>query len=456
MCNPAGIIISFTFSSVPITQEIEEVWDDSIEPDSLCELVEPLSTPVPSASSPDASPDATVKSLIAWLTGFLLILQAAYSTSDAVIGALLKFLKVFFKVLGPFSEVIAKLASTLPSSVYSLRKATNDLSQSRKFVVCPCCHKLYHFAECVDISGRHQTSKKCAFIRFPRHPLLSKRSSCGSLLLKTVTLSSGCKSLQPIKVYPYKTLFSSLQQLLSRSGFVDLCRHWEHRSTVSELKSDVYDGKIWQDFQTVDGKPFLCCKDSLGLGLTLNVDWFQPFKHSTYSVGAKYLTVMNLPRSVRYKRKNVILVGILPGPCEPKGNINSYLEPLIEELQDFWTGVKLNVNSGPSVSQTIVRCALMCVACDLPAGRMLCGFLGHSAKLGCSKCFKKFPGSAGSMDYSGFARESWVRRTNEEHRDRVKKVSSAKSKAEQNTLESKLGCRFLSWYSYLISILLGC
>ena len=95
------------------------------------------------------------------------------------------------------------------------------------------------------------------------------------------------------------------------------------------------------------------------------------YKVFAYSVGAIYLTVMNLPRSVHYKRKNVILVGILPGPCEPKGNINSYLEPLIEELQDFWTGVELNVNSGPSVSQTIVRCALMCVACDLPAGRQI-------------------------------------------------------------------------------------
>ena len=68
----------------------------------------------------------------------------------------------------------------------------------------------------------------------------------------------------------------------------------------------------------VDGKPFLSSEDIVGIGLVLNVDWFQSFKHTTYLVGAVYLTIMNLPRAVRFKRKNVILVGILPGPSEPK------------------------------------------------------------------------------------------------------------------------------------------
>ena len=30
----------------------------------------------------------------------------------------------------------------------------------------------------------------------------------------------------------------------------------------------------------------------------------------------------------------------------------------------------------------VVRCALMCVACDIPAGRKMCGFLSHNAHLG--------------------------------------------------------------------------
>ena len=65
----------------------------------------------------------------------------------------------------------------------------------------------------------------------------------------------------------------------------------------------------------------------------------------------------------------------------------------------------MNVNMGSIVSD--IRCALMCVSCDILAGRKIWGFLGHSAHLGSSKCLKEFSGTVGSMDYSGFDRHSW-------------------------------------------------
>ena len=40
---------------------------------------------------------------------------------------------------------------------------------------------------------------------------------------------------------------------------------------------------------------------------------------------------MNLPRSLRNKAENVLLVGILPGPSEPT-DINGFLKPLLDEL----------------------------------------------------------------------------------------------------------------------------
>ena len=50
------------------------------------------------------------------------------------------------------------------------------------------------------------------------------------------------------------------------------------------------------------------------IALMMNVDWFQPFKHSPYSVGVIYLALMNLPHGERYRRENIIVVGIIPGP----------------------------------------------------------------------------------------------------------------------------------------------
>ena len=62
--------------------------------------------------------------------------------------------------------------------------------------------------------------------------------------------------------------------------------------------TDIYDGKIWQEFLEYNGTKFLSLPYTYGL--MLNVDWFQPFEHFTYSVGVIYLAILNLPHDVRY------------------------------------------------------------------------------------------------------------------------------------------------------------
>ena len=93
---------------------------------------------------------------------------------------------------------------------------------------------------------------------------------------------------------------------------------------------DVFDGKIWRDSQHYEGKPFL--GEPFTYGLMLNIDWFQSCKHVEYSVGAIYLTFMNLPRRLRFRQENVLLIGLIPGPREPKGDINAFLASLVKEL----------------------------------------------------------------------------------------------------------------------------
>lgn len=96
------------------------------------------------------------------------------------------------------------------------------------------------------------------------------------------------------------------------------------------LLADVFDGCVWKEWQNVDGEAFLAVPRNSAF--ILNVDWFQLFKHSLYSVDALYMVLMNLPRSERFKPENVFLVGIIPGPHEPTLTINSYLQPLVAEL----------------------------------------------------------------------------------------------------------------------------
>ena len=294
----------------------------------------------------------------------------------------------------------------------------------------------------------------CSHVKYPYHPQRRFRKECGHKLLKTVYFSSGRQILYPMKAFPYRSLSLSFQQLLLRPGFAEQCQMWKSRAQ-SDYREDVYDGGIWKQFQVVDGEPFL--SSGWGIGLMMNVDWFQPYKHTSCSVGAIYLTIMNLPRSMRFKRENVILVGILPGPNEPHHDINEYINPLVHELNLLWTGETMEISSESGTVTQLIRCALLCVACDLPAGRKLCGLLGHAAKLGCSRCLKQFRGSVGSMDYSGFDRSRWARRTNENHRRDVKRVLQSKTKTEQSSLESAiLAVDIRVYWSLSTSILFAC
>lgn len=93
---------------------------------------------------------------------------------------------------------------------------------------------------------------------------------------------------------------------------------------------DIYDGQIWKDNMVIDSCPFLSQPNNLGL--SLNVDWFQPFQHSSYSVGVVYIVILNLPREAKYLPRNVIVVGVISGPKEPKKSIYTLLEPLVKDL----------------------------------------------------------------------------------------------------------------------------
>lgn len=142
--------------------------------------------------------------------------------------------------------------------------------------------------------------------------------------------------------------------------------------TTDHLLTDVYDRRIWKEFLSVAGLPFLAAPYTFGL--MLNVDWFQPYTHTIYSVGVVYLTVMNLPRTLRFKLENIIIVGIIPGPTEPSHDINPFLEPLVNELLDFWIGINLKICISSGIIKEVVKCALLCVSRDLPAGQRLVGF----------------------------------------------------------------------------------
>ena len=243
--------------------------------------------------------------------------QLRHRISEHGITLLLHFLRAILLWAGNIksSTELLTLRDMIPKNMYFLRKMCNSENNLRTYVVCPKYHALYDQENCIiRRHGGLLESAKCMFVHYPNYPHVSRREKCNTLLMKQVKHGSAYK-LVPCKAYTYNSLKASLTKLSSKSGFFANCEKWGSRKNTKDVYTDIYDGLVWEIFKSANETPFLQVPNNLGL--ILNIDWFNPYKHIEYSIGVLYLVVANLPRSERYKIENVIIVGVLPGPKEP-------------------------------------------------------------------------------------------------------------------------------------------
>ena len=112
------------------------------------------------------------------------------------------------------------------------------------------------------------------------------------------------------------------------------------------------------------------------LALSLNTDGVPLYKSSSLTLWPVFLTILNLPASIRMKAENVILAGLWYGPSKPPMTL--LLEPVLKSLQGLSaSGVVVRT---PTSLRTI-RAMLVMGVFGLPAkAAVLCG------KHGCSVC----------------------------------------------------------------------
>lgn len=218
------------------------------------------------------------QAIIWWVIAFTCVFQTLHSISGTAISWLLKFLGTLLSFLGLYSSNIARVASAFPCTLYQRKVYLQNkvmLPSVCNYVACPSCHNLYKFKHCLERRPHTQVVARVCFhcesagIKVP--------------LLKQVVTRSGSSKFYPFLAAPNACLISSLQCLLSRPGFYNLCESWRHNFVPNcSYISDVYYGKIWNDFMKFESISFLEVPNSIGL--MLNIDWFQPFKHRQYSI----------------------------------------------------------------------------------------------------------------------------------------------------------------------------
>ncbi|PBK71782.1 hypothetical protein ARMSODRAFT_987561 [Armillaria solidipes] len=156
---------------------------------------------------------------------------------------------------------------------------------------------------------------------------------------------------------------------------------------------------IYRDF--FNGTDYLqaVLDDKIKIGdavLILSIDGAQLYQNKISDTWIYIWIILDHEPSVRYKKKNVLPGGIIPGPNKPK-NTDSFLFPGLHHLAVIqkeglliWDSSKadspeadLELEFSPSTSLFICNPFLALVTADGPAQAMLSGCVGHHGKYGC-------------------------------------------------------------------------
>lgn len=216
--------------------------------------------------------------------------QSLFHVSDAGIEVLFLLLAMFISLLGRvlLSDSISSFAKKLPTTLYMAKTLTNSNKESFvRYVTCPKCKFLYKTEHSrLKLPDKTLVSRKCEFTEYPHYPFPAYCVPC-----KQVKTSAG--KLYPRQIFCYKSLIEFLNKMIRRNDFVSKCELWRNRKRKVGVYSDIYDGKVWEDFLEYDSVPFLSVP--YNFALSLNVDWFQPYRHMAYSLGVLYVAILNLP-----------------------------------------------------------------------------------------------------------------------------------------------------------------
>ena len=178
----------------------------------------------------------------------------------------------------------------------------------------------------------------------------------------------------------------------------------------------------------------------------INLDWFQPYEGTTYSTGVIYAAICNLPRSIQFRCKNMLILGLLPEPHEVNlYKINHYLVLIVDELETFWAGISLNCTF-EFPEERDIWAALILISCDIPAARKICGHV--SALVSCHRCEKHANYENKKHNFAGMEdMNAWfIARDLTEHRQNALEWRRCSSYTSRKNHVKEMGVR---WFELL-------
>ena len=370
--------------------DLEESEDEDFENDDY-EVVN-FASPGFNDDEPKLPPNL-INDAFTWLILWIFQFQQRYKLSNVAIDSLFKFLSLFL------STVDANKFKSFPSSLHMAKKKLGIPTGIGivQYGACNKCHKLYDINEMLNKTE----IPSCSFLNYPNHSMERFRQKCNNPLIKKIDSSIDNPIFRPIMTFPLVNIRQLLTLFFGRKDFEMSCRKWAERKNETEALFDIYDGVVWKEFKDDNDELFFKKEYAdTHIGLMLNMDWFQPFINSQYSVGVIYAVICNLPRCERFKPHNVLTLAVIPGPHEPKlHEINNYLYPIVNQLNQLWNGYNIITHEGNN--GRFVRGAIIGCSSDVPATRKICGFI--SARMACYRCYKSANIVNNQPNFGGFS-----------------------------------------------------
>ncbi|KAJ0031795.1 hypothetical protein Pint_14233 [Pistacia integerrima] len=209
---------------------------------------------------------------------------------------------------------------------------------------------------------------------------------CGSSRWKVDERTKKIRKGVPTKVLRYFPIIPRFERMFKSPKMVEeLQWHFKHKSEDGKMRHPV-DSVTWD---LVNYKWPAFAEDPRYLRLGLAADGFNPFSNmsTTYRCWPVILVTYNLPPWLCRKKENIMLTLLIPGPKQPGRDIDVYLQPLIEDLQELWNN-GVNVYDSYTNSYFNLRVILMWTINDFPTYGNLYGCT-TKGKVACSLCGDK-------------------------------------------------------------------
>ena len=261
-----------------------------------------------------------------------------------------------------FRKVVLKVAKFPILDLHTVHKAIQSLTGVAHTSYDVCVNNCICFADCPD-------QINCL--------------SCGEARYHRVAQKDTAR-----KTFDYIAVQHRLRLLYSDPKMAQQLKSYRKRleeSAEGNVVRDFWDAKLCAELKK---KGVL--NDPRSLAFYFSTDGVFLFrKGRQHTVHPLLLINYNLHPELRFRKENIICLGIIPGPKKPK-HLLSFLRPVIDEFKELAAGVPAIDGSIPAENPLLrsfqLHAYICVVGADMPARDALMGLAGYNARHYCNYC----------------------------------------------------------------------